>query len=327
MSRLTDHAVGTLDIGYVIKPKQKELKSKKFIVVKSKKKKNNNENEIQEDDLAYYFLIYACLSKQKNKFKRYLFEYKKVDDALTAYRMIITNPKVGENYIKEKENVRKMLDQTIVTLEDSKLLHMSIQNALKTSSFKDHNEDSVSTERKVFKDEMQVVMPGLYISGWKPASNKNYLKENKITHIVCCVDTQNAKRFPNDFQYLIIKADDNVNQDMKQFFQKSNEFIREALKKPGKILIHCGAGISRSTTILCAYLINEFQMKTKQAMELCKNARPFCQPNNGFIQQLKEYEKHDKINKDKIKEGKDFVTRNNKVLSRNEEMLRKLSIH
>ena len=70
MSRLTDHAIGTLDFAYVLKPKQKEIKEKKFVVVKknkSKKNNNNNENEVQENDLKLYFKYYAsCKSKRKN---------------------------------------------------------------------------------------------------------------------------------------------------------------------------------------------------------------------------------------------------------------------
>ena len=41
MSRLSDHAIGTLDFAYVLKPKQKEIKEKKFVVVKKNKSKKN----------------------------------------------------------------------------------------------------------------------------------------------------------------------------------------------------------------------------------------------------------------------------------------------
>ena len=290
MSRLTDHAVGTLDIGYLIRPKQKAVKEQKFVVVKNKRKNKTSPdgNRIQEEDLSYYFIVYSNLVKQKAKFKRYLSEYEKVEAVLCEYRMVITNPKAGENYLERKSAARKALDSLISKLDDGKTLHMSIQLAKKKEA-SCNEEDGV--ERKIFKDEMQPVMPGLYISGWKPASDKKYLTANNITHIVCCVDATNAERFPNEFKYLVIKADDNVNQNIKQFFGKSNSFIRDALKTSGKILIHCGAGISRSTTIMCAFLINEFQMKAKQAIELCKQARPFCKPNDGFVRQLKDYEK------------------------------------
>lgn len=290
MSRLTDHAVGTLDIGYVIRPKQKAIKEQKFVVVKNKRQNTKvpDGNRIQEEDLSYYFIVYSSLVKQKAKFKRYQSEYEKVEAVLCDYRMVITNPKPGENYLQRKSAARKALDSLIGKIDDGKTLHMSVEFAKKKETL--WNKKDLA-ERKIFKDEMQPVMPSLYISGWKPASDNKYLSANKITHIVCCVDATNAERFPNEFKYLVIKADDNVNQNMKQFFSNSNRFIRDALKEGGKILIHCGAGISRSTTILCAFLINEFQMKAKQAIELCKQARPFCKPNDGFIRQLKDYEK------------------------------------
>ena len=301
MSRLTDHAIGTLDFAYVLKPKQKEIKEKKFVVVKknkSKKNNNNNENEVQENDLKLYFKYYATLQKQKKKFKRYISEYKKVEKALVDYRMIITNPKVGENYKIEKKKIKANLDEIIKNINDNGSLQMSLHMNISTLSSKDE-----ANEVKIFKDEMQAVVPGIYISGWKPASEKKYLKTNKITHIIVAVDTSNAIRFPNDFKYLNIKCDDNTSQNMTKFFKETNEFINNALNTAGNVLIHCGAGISRSTTILAAYLISEFYMSSSQAVNMCKKARPFCRPNDSFLKQLKDYH-HNKnmIEKKKMKQ-------------------------
>ena len=125
--------------------------------------------------------------------------------------------------MERKSAARKALDSLISKLDDGKTLHMSIQLAKKKEA-SCNEEDGV--ERKIFKDEMQPVMPGLYISGWKPASDKKYLTANNITHIVCCVDATNAERFPNEFKYLVIKADDNVNQNIKQF--SGNQLVLSA---------------------------------------------------------------------------------------------------
>ena len=119
MSRLTDHAVGTLDIGYLIRPKQKAVKEQKFVVVKNKRKnKTPDGNRIQEEDLSYYFIVYLSLAKQKAKFKRYQSEYEKVEAVLCEYRMVITNPKAGENYLERKSAARKALDSLISKIDD-----------------------------------------------------------------------------------------------------------------------------------------------------------------------------------------------------------------
>ena len=138
---------------------------------------------------------------------------------------------------------------------------------------------------------MQAVVPCVYVGGWKPATDKSMLKSNKITHIVCCIDVEDPFRFPGDFIYLNIKADDRVEQDMAQFFDRTNKFIDQCLKNGGSIYVHCGAGISRSATIVCAYLIFALHISTKQAVNMCQQARPFVKPNEGFLSQLKAFEK------------------------------------
>ena len=79
--------------------------------------------------------------------------------------------------------------------------------------------------------------------------------------------------------------------DIKQHFAKSNEFIDEAIKNNGNVLIHCHAGISRSSTILIAYIMKSQKMSLDKVLELLKSKRDKVNPNAGFIEQLKEYEK------------------------------------
>jgi protein-tyrosine phosphatase len=67
------------------------------------------------------------------------------------------------------------------------------------------------------------------------------------------------------------------------------EFIDEALKS-GRVLVHCNAGISRSVSIVIAFLMSRRQKSLCEAMAQVKAARPRAQPNVGFVEQLKMYE-------------------------------------
>ncbi|CAF1087911.1 unnamed protein product [Adineta ricciae] len=60
--------------------------------------------------------------------------------------------------------------------------------------------------------------------------------------------------------------------------------------KQNKVLVHCMAGISRSTTIVCAYLMRFLNLSLREAYLLCKRHRPICFPNLGFWNQLISYE-------------------------------------
>lgn len=64
------------------------------------------------------------------------------------------------------------------------------------------------------------------------------------------------------------------------------EFIDEAIEK-GNILVHCLAGVSRSPTIVAAYLMYKKKLRYKEALAIIKQTRPFVNPNPGFIEQLK----------------------------------------
>ena len=58
----------------------------------------------------------------------------------------------------------------------------------------------------------------------------------------------------------------------------------------GKVFVHCVAGVSRSSTIVIAYLMNK-GMTYKEAFEWVKKKHSIAFPNYGFQRQLQNYEK------------------------------------
>jgi len=70
-------------------------------------------------------------------------------------------------------------------------------------------------------------------------------------------------------------------------------FIDVALKSNGgrgKVLVHCVMGISRSTTVVCAYLMMTRKMSPTSALAFVKKRRPQVHPNYGFMRQLYAFE-------------------------------------
>ena len=115
--------------------------------------------------------------------------------------------------------------------------------------------------------------------------NKADLKANGITHILCAGNSLKCY-FKNEYKYLKIDVDDTEYENMLPEFQRAFEFIDDCITNGGKILIHCAAGISRSSTFTCAYFIKKNKMTFNEALDLLKKGRPIAEPNQGFAEQL-----------------------------------------
>ena len=55
------------------------------------------------------------------------------------------------------------------------------------------------------------------------------------------------------------------------------------------VLVQCHAGVSRSATIVCAYLIRKKSWIPEQALYYLKQKRSRAKPNAGFWKQVDDY--------------------------------------
>jgi len=101
---------------------------------------------------------------------------------------------------------------------------------------------------------------------------------------------------PEDCPYKKIEANkailcpDVANYDMTQHFDEAITFIEEQLNAGRNVLVHCHAGVSRSATIMIAYLMTKNQWGYKEALAYLRTKRKWVRPNPGFEKQLIGYE-------------------------------------
>ena len=68
-------------------------------------------------------------------------------------------------------------------------------------------------------------------------------------------------------------------------------FAESVRKRGGKVLVHCQAGVSRSATIVTAYIMKHSILSMLEAYKYVKSRRSIVAPNFNFMGQLLELEK------------------------------------
>ena len=72
--------------------------------------------------------------------------------------------------------------------------------------------------------------------------------------------------------------------------KETKDFIDRCFAGGGKVLVHCNDGMSRSASLVIAYLMQKYGLDFKKALNHVQSRRFCVQPNDGFEQQLREFE-------------------------------------
>lgn len=134
----------------------------------------------------------------------------------------------------------------------------------------------------------------IYISDLPTAFNKDKIKEEGITHILSTIIGLDPL-YPEDFIYKTIPIRDIESQDLSEYFDECVNFMDDAIKNGGKVLVHCSYGVSRSVSMVIAYLIKKDGMSYNEAYQFLKSKRGQIEPNKGFKKQLLVYEMQQRV--------------------------------
>ena len=143
----------------------------------------------------------------------------------------------------------------------------------------------------------QIIENKLYLGDIHQAYDKTILKNLKITHIINCTHLI-RNQFQNDKQmnikYIKLNIGDQETSNIAQHFDQTYNFINNALfnkDNDNRVFVHCHAGVSRSSTIVIAYLMKKNSYQFQTAFDYVKKCRQFIDPNPSFIKQLKQFQK------------------------------------
>lgn len=134
------------------------------------------------------------------------------------------------------------------------------------------------------KDTCSCIIPEqLFLSGSQVSNNRLLLLQLGITHILNCAGNFCQNAFPELFTYKTYFIKDSKLENIECLFYECFDFIDSALQKRGKVLVHCAQGISRSVTIVIAFIIIKFKISYSLAYEQVRSKRDIASPNVGFI--------------------------------------------
>jgi hypothetical protein len=117
------------------------------------------------------------------------------------------------------------------------------------------------------------------------------LRQASITGIVNCTEDSPCYHESN-IEYCRVSVRDEDFADIGIYLESATNFIhRHVEMQQGAVVVHCRQGVSRSASVVIAYLMRFQGMSLEKAYVLAKERRPLVNPNPGFWSQLKEFEK------------------------------------
>ena len=135
-----------------------------------------------------------------------------------------------------------------------------------------------------------IIPETLYLGNLVHRKNKDLLSSLKITNIIDLSEFNENNPKLKGITYMDISINDHDDEPITKYFKITNSFINDAISKKGRVFVHCSAGISRSVTIILAYLMTSKNMNLFGAYQHVLKCRECMKPNQGFYKQLKQYE-------------------------------------
>ncbi|CAI8044765.1 Dual specificity protein phosphatase 12, partial [Geodia barretti] len=86
-----------------------------------------------------------------------------------------------------------------------------------------------------------------------------------------------------------IEVADMPKSDLLHHFEECCHFIRDGRER-GTVLVHCEHGVSRSVTVVLAYLMWTERRSLRILYQELKERKPEIRPNSGFMDQLRLWE-------------------------------------
>lgn len=128
------------------------------------------------------------------------------------------------------------------------------------------------------------------MGGEKAAMDRTQLLEKGITLVINAAAASGVTA--DGFECLALYLQDRPDEDMGSLFPLVIQSIENAWARGGKVFVHCHQGVSRSATLVVAYLMWKQGRCFYDALQYVKARRSVVSPNPGFLVQLMWWGRH-----------------------------------
>ena len=133
---------------------------------------------------------------------------------------------------------------------------------------------------------MSEIFNNLWITCGGTAREYDFLRENEITHILNCAEEE-PMNYPKDMTIIHIPmTDDEDDNAISQIIQGA-QILAVWMNADANTIVHCKAGISRSVTVVLAWMIIYKEYTFNNAYKFVQGKRNFINPNDYYRKLLK----------------------------------------
>ncbi|KAG8814779.1 hypothetical protein FRC17_000974 [Serendipita sp. 399] len=133
-------------------------------------------------------------------------------------------------------------------------------------------------------DSMDEILPRLWLGDIAGPQDAKTLEKRNIRAILSVLEFEID--IPEGIAHKHVQLIDTGEADLLGNVVPCIEFIQTELDKGHSVLVHCFAGVSRSASMVTAYIMYSQNLSSADAMRQLQKARPIVSPNRSFVAQL-----------------------------------------
>jgi protein-tyrosine phosphatase len=129
----------------------------------------------------------------------------------------------------------------------------------------------------------------LWIGNASAAQNVDLLREKGIQNVLCVHPAPHGPEFDGIRRLIVPFGDLETENILDSILEQCLTYIDSCITRGESVMVHCQAGVSRSGSIVVAYVMRSNDWHFDQALRYCTVKRPCIWPNPGFEKQLRHW--------------------------------------